>query len=433
MNYTDQFIAYLEKATSPIQSVAESISRLEEAGFKPLGMGDRWSMEHGGAYYVRPFPTSLFAFKVGKKNYTQQSLRIITSHTDCPGFKVKPNPEKLSKAYLQLNTEVYSPPMFYTWMDRPLSLAGHVLLRSDNALKPTRVEVDFLYPLLTIPSVAIHFNRTVNKEGAVMDPQKELMPIMEMLKDEVEKEGYLNRLLADELECDVSTILDYDLYLYVKEEGLHIGPTGELVSAPRVDNQASVFASIQALIEADVEKDILIAACFDNEEISSLTKQGADSTLFMQIVERIAYGIHKTGDDLYRMLDGSLMLSADGAHGYHPNYPEKNDVTNFPVLGGGLALKVSARQSYMTDGVSGAIFKGICEQAGLKYQVLVNRSNILGGKTLGPLAGKYLPMKGFDVGIPMLAMHSARELFSTSDFEDMVQLFKYFYNIEDGQ
>lgn len=433
MTYTDQFIEYLETATSPIQSVSECIRRLDGAGFKALEMGDRWAMENGGAYYVRPFPTTLIAFKVGKKNYTQQNLRIITSHTDCPGFKLKPNPEKLSKGYLQLNTEVYSPPMFYTWMDRPLSLAGHVLLKSDQVLKPTRVEVDFLYPLMTIPSIAIHFNRTVNKEGAVMDPQKELLPIMELLQEEIEKEGYLNRLLADELGCDVETILDYDLYLYVKEEGLHIGPSGDMVSAPRVDNQASVYGSVQALMEAEVDKDILIAACFDNEEIGSLTKQGADSTLFMQVVERIAICIHKTGDDLYRMLEGSIMLSADGAHGYHPNYPEKNDVTNFPVLGGGLALKVSARQSYMTDGVSGAIFKGICDQAGLKYQVLVNRSNILGGKTLGPLAGKYLPMKGFDVGIPMLGMHSARELFSASDFEDMVQLFKYFYNIEGGQ
>lgn len=429
MTYTDHFIDYLKTATTPIQSVSQSISRLEEAGFLALDMGDAWTLENGGAYYVRPFPTTLIAFKIGKNDHTIQNFRLITSHTDSPGFKIKPNPEKSSKGYLQLNTEIYSPPMFYTWLDRPLSLGGHVLLRSDDVFKPTRVEVDFMYPLMTIPSLAVHFNRTVNSEGAHFNPQKDMMPLLDVLKEDIEAEGYLNSLLAKEVGCEGEDILDYDLYLYVKEEGYRIGPAGDLVSAPRVDNQASVFASLQALMETDVDKDILMAACFDNEEIGSLTKQGADSTLLSQVAERVALAMHKTDEQFYRMLEGSRMISADGAHGYHPNYPEKNDVTNFPVLGKGIVLKVSARQSYMTDGVSGAVFKGLCEKADVPYQQQVNRSDILGGKTLGPIASKYLPIPGVDVGVPMLAMHSARELFSASDFEDMVALFKAFYGL----
>lgn len=429
MTYTDQFIDYLTRATTPIQSVSENVNRLEEAGFEALDMKDAWSIEAGGAYYVRPFPTTLIAFKVGINDYVQHGFKIITSHTDNPCFKVKPNPEKVTQGYVQLNTEIYSPPMFYTWLDRPLSLGGHVVLRSEDVMTPVVVEVDFLYPLLTIPSLAVHYNRTVNADGAVFNPQKEMLPIISMVSDTFEKEGYLNQLLAKEVGCEAADVLDYDLYLYVKEDGLRVGSEGDLVSAPRVDNQASVFGSIQALIEANPTKSIALAACFDNEEVGSLTKQGADSTLLYQITRRIGMALQRNDEMMYRMWNNSFMISADGAHGVHPNYIEKNDVTNFPILNGGIVVKLSARQSYMTDSISSGIFKQLCEKAEVPYQSLVNRSDILGGKTLGPIAAKYMPMQGVDVGVPMLAMHSARELFGASDFEDMVKVFKYFYKL----
>ncbi len=243
MTYTDQFIEYLTTATTPIQSVSENICRLEEEGFEALDMKNAWCIEAGRAYYVRPFPTTLIAFKVGSDDYVQHGFKIITSHTDNPCFKVKPNPEKVTQGYVQLNTEIYSPPMFYTWLDRPLSLGGHVVLRSEDPLKPLVAEVDFLYPLMTIPSLAVHYNRTVNTDGAKFNPQKEMLPIISVVKDSFEKEGYLNKLLAEEVGCEASEILDYDLYLYIKEDGLRIGAEGDLVSAPRVDNQASVFGS----------------------------------------------------------------------------------------------------------------------------------------------------------------------------------------------
>ena len=279
---------------------------------------------------------------------------------------------------------------------------------------------------MTVPSLAIHFNREVNK-GATFNPQKDMLPILGPVKEAFEKEGYLLDLLAKETGCSKESILDYDLYLYIQETPSFVGQDKAMVSAPRVDNQASVYGAIKGLIDGAPSTGIALAACFDNEEIGSATKQGADSLLLSQIIERIAGGMGKMGDQLYRMYASSFMLSADGAHALHPNVPEKNDPTNEPVIGGGVAVKVSAKQSYTTDGVSAGIIKDIFERNQLSYQYLVNRSDEPGGRTLGQMVAKYIPIKGVDVGLPMLAMHSARELFGTEDFEDMMALFKAFY------
>lgn len=431
MEQINEFINYLDKATTPIQGVSASIEKLEAAGFDELKMGDGWKLETGDAYYIRPYPTTLVAFRVGIVDHTQQGFRIITSHTDTPGFKVKPNPEMTTKGYLKMNTEVYCQPMFYSWLDRPLSVAGHVVLKSDSVFKPKIVNVDVRYPLMTIPSLAIHFNREVNK-GVSFNPQKDMLPLMSLLKDELEAENFLLNILAKESSCNVQDILDYDLYVYVQEKGRRIGRDQDLVSAPRVDNQASVYTSIEALINSELNSGISMAVCFDNEEIGSATKQGADSMLLLQILERIAMALGKVGDQLYRMFDQSFLVSADGAHALHPNYEEKNDPTNLPIINQGIVIKVSARQSYTTDGISGGIFKRLCEQNDINYQYLVNRSDVLGGRTLGQMAAKYVPIKGVDVGIPMLGMHSARELFGEKDFVDLIKVFECFYGYKEA-
>ena len=430
MKQVDAFINYLEKATTPIQGVSASIEKLEAAGFTELKMGDGWKLEFGDACYIRPYPTTLIAFRVGITEHTQQGFKIITSHTDTPGFKVKPNPEMISKGYLKLNTEVYCQPMFYSWLDRPLSVAGHVVLKSDSVFKPKIINVDVPYPLMTIPSLAIHFNREVNK-SASFNPQKEMLPLMTSLKNDLEAENYLLNILANEADCKIEDILDYDLYVYVQERGSRIGKDQDLISAPRVDNQSSVYTSIEALIDSEPYKGISMAACFDNEEIGSATKQGADSMLLLQILERIGISLGKVKDQLYRMIDQTFLVSADGAHALHPNYEEKNDPTNLPIINKGIVIKVSARQSYTTDGISGGIFKGLCEENDVNYQYLVNRSDILGGKTLGQMVAKYVPIKGVDVGIPMLGMHSARELFGEKDFDDLIKVFKCFYGYKE--
>jgi len=426
MNQINEFINYLEKATTPIQAVSASIDRLETAGFTELKMGDAWNLEKGDAYYIRPYPTTLIAFRVGIDGHTQQGFRIITSHTDTPGFKVKPNPEMKTKGYLKMNTEIYCQPMFYSWLDRPLSVAGHLVLKSKSVFEPEIIDVDVPYPLMTIPSLAIHLNREVNK-GISFNPQKEMLPLTATLNDTLEAKNYLLNVLANEASCMVEDILDYDLYVYVQEKGIRVGSEQDLISAPRVDNQSSVYTSIEALINSQPAEGISMAACFDNEEIGSATKQGADSMLLLQILERIAYSLGKVREQLYRMFDASFLISADGAHAVHPNNEEMNDPTNFPVINNGIVIKVSARQSYTTDGISAGIFKHLCENNDIRYQYLVNRSDVLGGKTLGQMVAKYVPIKGVDVGIPMLGMHSAKELFGEKDFIDLIKAFECFY------
>lgn len=427
MNYTNDFIEYLKRATTPIQAVNTAIERLEANGFKELKMGDSWCVERGGAYFVKPYPTSLFAFKTGLTDFRQEAFRIITSHTDSPGFKIKPNPEMPTKGYLKLNTELYCQPMFYSWMDRPLSIGGHLVVKSDDLFNPTLIPVDIDEPLMTIPSLAIHYNREVNT-SAVFNPQKDMLPLVTALEEQLDCEGWLNSLMADRAGCAVEDILDYDLYVYIKEEGCFIGSDLNMVSAPRVDNLASVYASIESLIESNPSTGVSLAACFDNEEIGSGTKQGADSMLLKQVLDRICIALNKVDDQLFRMYANSFMISADGAHALHPNVAEKSDPTNEPVINKGIVIKVSARQHYTTDGVSGGIFKSICDASEVPFQYLVNRSDIPGGKTLGQMVAKYAPIKGVDVGLPMLAMHSARELFGAKDFEDMIRVFRYFYD-----
>ena len=427
MTVTQKFFDYIERATSPIQAVSHEVVRLKEAGFVELDMKEDWMVEPGGSYYVRPYPTTLIALKLGNRKFLGGGYHIITSHTDCPGFKVKPNPDMATHGFLKLNTEVYGGPIFNSWYDRPLSLAGQVMLRSDDPFAPKVALVDFEKALMTIPNLAIHFNREVNK-GVAINPQKDMLPILDMLYDDEKPKDYLLKILAEEVDCQIEDILDFDLYVYVRESGMMIGSRNGLASVPRVDNLSMVFASIEALLASETTEGINVAACFDNEEIGSTTKQGADSMLLAHILERVDIALNRLESMRHRSMNASFMISADGAHGVHPNSPEKNDVTNFPILGKGIAVKVSAKQSYSTDGYTSAVLKQLCEKAGVPYQILVNRSDQPGGKTLGPIATKYLPIKAVDMGIPMLAMHSARELFHSSDLEDCIKLFTTYYS-----
>ncbi|MEA1974449.1 MAG: M18 family aminopeptidase [Bacillota bacterium] len=425
-NNVKEFIDYIEMATSPIQAVTSSINTLKSNGFKELSFKDVWNITKGGKYYVRPYSTTLMAFTVGSEFSIESGVKIITSHTDSPTFKVKPNPELNTSGYLKLNTEVYGGPIYNSWYDRPISLAGQVVLKSDDIYNPKVVEIDLKEPLLIIPSLAIHFNRTVNT-GVEINPQKDLLPIMQTIEKDFETKDYLIKLLAKEIKCEIDEILDFDLYLYVTEKANTVGLDKEFISSPRIDNLSMVFSSVKALINSENSESINMIACFDNEEIGSTTKQGADSTLFHQILERIMFALNIKNEKMYKVLNNSFMISADGAHAVHPNVVEKNDITNFPVVNSGIAIKVSAKQSYATDSISSSIFKRICNQAEVSFQTFINRSDERGGKTLGPIAGKYLPIRAIDVGVPMLSMHSARELMGKNDFIDSIKIFNAFF------
>ncbi len=424
---TDGFAKYIEKATSPIQAVDAAVERLEGKDFQQLKMSDEWYLNPGGCYYVKPYPTSLFAFTIGSGKYVESGFKIVSAHTDCPGFKVKPSPEMTVEGYIKLNTEVYGGPINSSWMDRMLSLSGRVVLRSDDPFKPTSVNVDFGCSLMTIPSVAIHMNREVNK-GIELNRQKDMLPMIGQFVEGFEKENWLIGVLADELSIKKEEILDFDLYVYINEKAEYFGIENCFLSSPRIDNLTMVYSAIESLLESEHKDYVNLVACFDNEEVGSSTKQGADSTLLAIITERIALALNKTRSQYLRLLAGSFLISTDGAHALHPNAADKNDPTSKPVLNKGIVIKSTASQNYASESDSIGVVIQLCEKAGIPYQRFVNRSDTPGGKTLGPLMTKYLPVRAVDIGIPMLAMHAAKETMGTKDLEDMTTLLKTFFN-----
>ena len=331
--------------------------------------------------------------------------------------------------YLKLNTEVYGGPILYTWFDRPLSMAGRVMVKSDKPLKPTTQFVNFKRPLLVIPHLAIHFNRTVNEQGNPLSKQKDMLPVIAMINEKFEKDNFLLKLIAEEMHIPCEDILDFDLTLYEYEKGTLFGLNNEFISSGRLDDLAMVHAGLQALIDSDPCNKTKILAIFDNEEVGSGTKQGAGSPILRTILERIALAQECKAEELYRAIHNSFMISADMAHALHPNYTEKHDPTNHPIMNGGPVIKINANQKYVTDGDSAAVFATICKMAGVPYQTFVNHSDMAGGSTLGNILLSQMEIRGVDIGNPMWAMHSVRETAGVLDHEYVIKAFTTFYNI----
>ena len=426
---TKDLIDYIKVATAPYQVVEESIRQLKENGFNELTMGTEWNIERGGSYYVAPFATSIFAFTVGMKWEKNQSLRITSSHTDHPGFRVKPNGEMKSGKYLKLNTEVYGGPILNTWLDRPLSIAGRVALRSEDPFHPEMRLIDVKKQILTIPNLAIHVNREVNK-GVELNKQIDTLPLVGMINESLEEKSFFINFLADRLGVKKEDILDYDMYIYNAEEGGVIGINDEFIACPRLDNLTSCIASLKGITLGRREQGINIAALYDNEEIGSRTKQGADSALLTMIIEKIYKGLGVANSEgLTEALSDSMLLSVDVAHAVHPNKPEKYDPINQPFLNEGIVFKIDSNQRYTYDTEAIAILQQICEASDVKYQKFVNRSDMSGGGTLGPIISSWLPMKTVDIGVPLLAMHSAREMMGAKDQEYLEKLLISFYQL----
>jgi len=370
----------------------------------------------------------VISFVIGKSGYLTKGFHIITAHTDNPGFRIKPNPEVTAEGLITLNVEKYGGPIFHTWFDRPLSVAGRIAVRSDETLKPGIRHIDFKRPLLTIPSLAIHMNRDVNS-GVEIKVQKEMQPLFtQLLQDQVKDNAFLN-LVAKELGIETSDILDTDLYVYCLEEGTLLGANEEFVSCPRIDDLAMVYAGLEAMISTTPVNGINVCAFLDNEEIGSMTKQGADSVILTMVLDKIRAGIGRDADNFTGQLLDSFIISADGAHAFHPNYGEKNDITNKPVMNKGIAIKLSGNRSYASEVESIGAFQQLCEKANVPYQKFVNHSDLPGGKTLGPLVSRNIPVNVVDMGVPMLAMHSTRELMGKQDFLDSISLFKHFFSL----
>ena len=429
MNYVKSYFEFMKEATTALQSVDAVKKRLESHGFKSLLLEDIWQLESGGKYYVSTAPTMVVAFSLGSNAYIEKGFKMIAAHTDNPGFRIKPNPEVTNEGMLTLNVERYGGPIFNTWFDRPLSIAGRIAVKSDEILKPRIIHIDFKKPILTVPNLAIHMNREVNK-GVEIKVQKEMQPLITQLIEEEIQDNYLLDLVAKEAGVAMEDILDLDLNIYCIEEGMLIGAKEEFMSCPRIDDLSMVYAAMEALISSKHKDGINMGVFMDNEEIGSMTRQGADSMALSMIVDRIGTGLQRTDEQFRRQIMDSFVISADGAHALHPNFGEKNDITNKPVMNKGVTIKISGNRSYASEVETIGAFQQLCHKAGVKYQKFVNHSDQVGGKTLGPLLSKYIPINVVDIGVPMLAMHSTRELMGKQDFLDTIEIFKTFYSLD---
>ena len=421
-------INFLDKSPVNFYAVKSIKSELDAHGFSELDSRNKWNIEKGGKYYVTKNNSAIFAFIAGD-NITENGFKLICAHSDSPGFRIKPNPVmKTEGGIIKLNTEVYGGPILYTWFDRPLSIAGRVIIKSDNPLYPKQETIKIERPILVIPHIAIHMNRTVN-DGNPISKQKDMLPVLSVINKNLETENLLVNLIAEELNINSDDILDFDLFLYDTQKGSLAGLNNELISCGRLDDLAMAHAGLQALLNSESCGATKILAVFDNEETGSGTKQGAASPILRNIMERIISCFGGSSDDFYRSIASSFMISADMAHALHPNYPEKHDPTNHPIMGNGPVIKIHANQKYLTDADSAAVFKQICKLAGVPYQEFVNHSDVVGGSTLGNILTSQIEIRGVDMGNPMWAMHSIRETACVDDHYYAVKAFTKFFEL----
>ncbi|MDY3796421.1 MAG: M18 family aminopeptidase [Agathobacter sp.] len=418
----------LRKAVSPFACVQAAGERLAANGFEELCYNDEWKLKKGGKYIVNHHDTTLFAFTIGEEYKACDMVRIAAAHTDYPYLRIKPNADFVTEAYAQVNVEVYGGPILNTWFDRPLGVAGRIAVKSDNPFKPEIKMYQSKKPVMIIPNLAIHMNRDVNK-GVEINNQTDLMPIADLIPEETKSVDYFLSFIAEETGIDKEDILDFELNTFCIEEPAYVGIKNTLISSPRLDNQTSVSALLSAIINADRKDGINIIALFDHEEIGSSSKQGAASILLHDMIIRILANIGADTEQINRSIYDAMMLSVDVAHGLHPNKVSKMDITNHPVLGKGFCIKEACSQSYATDSGAIGIVCQICDKYDIPYQRFVNRSDIRGGGTLGSIASTLLPIKTVDIGVPLLAMHSARELMGAADIDALEKLVEKYFAI----
>ena len=423
----NNLIEFIHKSPTMFHTISIVKENLESHGFTHLPLEEIWRLEKDGKYYVTSNDSALIAFVVNTDTPEIEGFRMIGAHTDAPGFRLKPAPEIQKENYLTLNTEVYGGPILSTWFDRPLSMAGRISYSGDHILHPKHKLIDFKDPIAIIPNLAIHMNRDVNT-GINFNKQKDTLPVIKLIQDQLDKD-YIKKIVSEQSGLTLDQILDMDLFLYPTEKGSLIGADMAFISAPRLDDLAMVYSGIEALLKAQHGSGINMMICFDNEEIGSRTKQGADSPFLSTTLERIMLSLGKNKEALYRAIARSFLISADMAHAYHPNYPEKQDPTNTVLPGKGPAIKVNANQSYTTDSDSYAVFADICKKANVPYQVFVNRSDERGGSTIGPVSASHVAVRSLDIGAPMLSMHSCRELMAIQDIAYTLDAFKTFYEL----
>ena len=422
----EELCGLIREGTSPFHAVSVAEKRLREQGFESLSMKRPWQLERGGRYYVSVRESTLFAFTIGDGWNGQEGFRIAAAHTDFPGLRVKQHAEMIRENYGQLNVEIYGGAILNTWLDRPLSASGRVALKSDDVFRPQTRLVDLKKLYFIIPNLAIHLNREVNK-GTELNRQKEMLPIAVVGKEQL-TDNFFRKLLAEELEVEPEEILDYEMGLYNADQPQYVGIGEDLLSAPRIDNLSGVQAILTGITEGSRD-GINVAAFFDHEEIGSRTKQGAGSTLLTMVLEKLFQGLDMDRLEYLQQMPESMLLSVDVGHAYHPNYGDKMDPTNQSPLNTGFCIKEASSQSYATDCRAVAIVEQICRQEEIPYTKFFNRSDGTGGSTLGSIASSFLPIPTVDVGVPLLAMHSSRELMGVKDIRALADMIRAYYTL----
>lgn len=422
MKCAREVLDFIEKSPSCFHVVANVKEMLQEQGFTEVNEAQKWELVPGEGYYVTRNDSALIAFRLPEK--PARGFHMTAAHSDSPTFKIKELPEMtVEEHYVKLNTEKYGGMILSTWLDRALSVAGRVVVREGRELVTKLVNVD--KDLLVIPNVAIHMNREMN-QGVAYNPQCDMLPLFADCSEGKKKNAFMKRI-AKAAGVKAEDVLSHDLFLYPREKSRVLGENGEFLLSPRLDDLQCVFAESRAFCESRPEEYINVCAVFDNEEVGSGTKQGADSTFLEDTLYRIAEGLGLEKVDYLRMIAESFLISADNAHAVHPNHPEKADPTNRPYLNGGIVIKFHGSQKYATDAVSAAKLKGLCEEAHVPYQTYANRSDIAGGSTLGNISTAHVSVSSVDIGLPQLAMHSAVETAGAKDTFYAVEMMKRFF------
>lgn len=430
----NRLLKFLDASPVNFLAARNIACELEQNGYRrldpqqPLG-----ELKAGDKVYVTKNDSSVYAFRLGRKPLAETGFHMICAHSDSPTFRMKPHAEMTGEGGLvRLNTEVYGGPILSTWFDRPLTLAGRVIVRGKDAMSPETMLMHVRRPLLQISNLAIHFNRQVN-DGVKLSKQKDMLPLLGLINDELEQGNLLMNVIVEELSkqrpVSHEDILDFDLYLADTQPACTFGVHDEFISSGRLDDLSMCFAGLEALIAAPESDTTQVLAIFDNEETGSQTKQGAGSPFLASMLMRIARQQSGTEEAYWQAVERAFMISADNAHAFHPNYAEKYDPTNHPMLGGGPAIKFNASQKYASDAVSAAIFAEICRKAGVPCQRFVNHSDVAGGSTLGNILASTVPLRGVDMGNAILGMHSCRETGSVADHAYCVRTFTEFYSL----
>jgi len=422
-------LAFIDRSPTPYHAVAESVRRLQAAGYQALREDQVWRLEPGDRRYLVRHEGSLVAFQIGEVSPVIGGFRIIGAHTDSPNLRIKPRPDIEAEGYSQFGVEPYGGALLHTWLDRDLSLAGRVTVR--GAPEPRTLLIDFARPLLRIPSLAIHLQRELDKEGLKLNPQQHMVPIAGLA--ELPK---LRDLLASELheqhriEVDSSDVLAFDLMAYDVQPSVVSGLRGEFIHAARLDNLASCHAGLVALIDAGsapLPRYTRVVVLYDHEEVGSRSAQGAASPLLASTLERSICGFENgEPQGLSRALSGSTLVSVDMAHAVHPNYGDRHEPQHRPVIGRGPVIKTNANQSYASDAQTAGIFAQLCNALGIEPQHFVSRSDLGCGSTIGPISAARVGIRTVDVGNPMLSMHSCREMAGTADVEPMIAVLRSF-------